>query len=326
MVKGLVSIIVPSYNVEKNIPYCLDSLIAQTYENIEIICVNDGSKDSTLKIIQDYASKDSRIKIVDKPNGGLSSARNAGIDIAEGEYYAFVDSDDYIAFNYTERLLELVTAHNADIARCRGRGVHSYDYVEPTPENPPVISERNAHDALEIFYDDKFYGWYADDAPVVWNCLYSCKIFDDLRFEEKLRKCEDECFTREAFARCKKIVYTDERMYFYYHRENSLIHSDNKDAEFDYDMFSKIHKRRQDCFKQFGFEDIRLKDADAACRHFVQVYEYAKSKDIKKKLIGTFRFYYNQLPSKPRQLRIFNFSPRLYMLLIKILFKNKKAD
>lgn len=321
MVNDLVSIIVPAYNVEKNIPYCLDSLINQTYKNIEIICVNDGSKDSSLDIIKEYAAKDDRIRIVDKKNGGLSSARNAGIDIAEGEYYAFVDSDDFVDVRYTQRLMELIKEHSADISRCRGRGVTSYDYVEPTPENPPVISERNAHEALEIFYDDKFYGWYADDAPVVWNCLYKAEIFNDLRFEEKLRKCEDECFTREAFSRCDKIVYTDERLYFYYNREDSLIHSKTNDPEFDFNMFLNIHKRRQSCFKQFGFEDIRMKDVDAACRHFIQVYQYADNKSLKKKIRKEFKSYYIQLESKPMQIKVFNFSPFIYKLALKILYK-----
>ncbi len=325
MIKGLVSIIVPAYNVEENIPYCLDSLINQTYENIEIICVNDGSTDSTLSIIKKYASTDSRIKIVDKPNGGLSSARNAGINISCGEYLAFIDSDDYIALNFAERMLELINGYSADVARCRARGVKTYDYVEPVPENPPAISTRNAHEALEIFYDDKFYGWYADDAPIVCNCLFRYEIFNDLRFEESLRKCEDECFTREAFARCKKIVYTDERMYFYYHRDNSLIHSDNHDAEFDYKMFAKIHERRQACFKDFGFEDIRIKDAEVACKHFAYIYEYAEDRETKSKLIKNFKFYYKQLPLKTRQLRVFNFSPILYKILVKILYKNKKT-
>ncbi len=325
MVKGLVSIIVPAYNVEKNIPYCLNSLVNQTYKNIEIICVNDGSKDSTLDIIREYAAKESRIRVIDKPNGGLSSARNAGIDIAKGEYYAFVDSDDFVALNFIERLLELVNTHFADVARCRARGVTTYDYVEPIPENPPVISERNAHEALKIFYDGKFYGWYADDAPVVWNCLYNSEIFKDLRFEEELRKCEDECFTREAFARCKKIVYSDERMYFYYHRENSLIHTQTVDAEFDFDMYSKIHKRRQNSFRKFGFDDIAIRDAEDACKHFAHIYEYARGRELKKKLKKAFNQYYNMIPSRTTQLKVFKLSPEIYKVAVKMLYKEKTA-
>lgn len=325
MIKGLVSIIVPAYNVENNIPYCLDSLIKQTYKNIEIVCVNDGSTDSTLSIIEKYASSDSRIKIVDKPNGGLSSARNAGIDNSNGEYIAFIDSDDFVSLNFAERMLELINGHSADVARCRARGVKTYDYVEPVPENPPVISERNAHDALEIFYDDKFYGWYADDSPIVCNCLYKSSLFSDLRFEELLKRCEDECFTREAFARCKNIVYTDERMYFYYHREGSIIHTDRHDAEFDFNMFSKIHERRQACFKEFGFEDIRIKDAEVACKHFAHIYEYAEKRETKSSLKKSFKFYYNQIPSKTMQLKVFNFSPFLYKIIVKLKYGNKKT-
>ena len=104
MDNALVSVIIPAYNVAEYIPFCLDSLISQTYKNLEIICVNDGSTDSTLDIIKEYAEKDSRIILIDKENGGLPSARNAGMNIAKGDYISFVDSDDVVSLDMIEYL------------------------------------------------------------------------------------------------------------------------------------------------------------------------------------------------------------------------------
>ena len=107
MQKKLVSIIVPIYKVEKYLKQCLDSILNQTYENIEIILVDDGSPDNCGKICDEYASNDKRIRVIHKENGGLSSARNAGLDVATGEYISFIDSDDYVSENFIKRLYDL---------------------------------------------------------------------------------------------------------------------------------------------------------------------------------------------------------------------------
>ena len=114
----LITIVVPVYNVEKYISDCLDSLISQTYKNIEIILVNDGSKDDSLIICQNYAAIDDRVKVLDVPNGGVSNARNCGIESATGEYIQFVDSDDVITENMTERLVDTMHIYEADMVVC----------------------------------------------------------------------------------------------------------------------------------------------------------------------------------------------------------------
>ena len=115
MNNDLISIIVPVYNVEKYIVRCLESILSQTYKNIEVIIVNDGSVDKSGEICERYAKKDNRIKLINKSNGGLSDARNKGIDQANGIYITFVDSDDYISQNYVEILYKLIKENNADI-------------------------------------------------------------------------------------------------------------------------------------------------------------------------------------------------------------------
>ena len=114
----LLSIIVPAFNIENYISRCLENLINQKYKNIEIIVVNDGSKDKTGKIIDSYVQKDSRIKVIHKKNGGLSDARNAGINIAKGKYISFVDGDDYIANDMIEFLYTNIKKFRAQIATC----------------------------------------------------------------------------------------------------------------------------------------------------------------------------------------------------------------
>ena len=113
-----ISIIVPIYNVEKYLPKCIDSIINQTLENIEIILVNDGSTDSCAEIIESYANKDNRIKVIHKKNGGQSSARNMGLDIAKGEYIGFVDSDDWLHYDMYENMYKSIKKVNSDLCVC----------------------------------------------------------------------------------------------------------------------------------------------------------------------------------------------------------------
>ena len=323
MVKGLVSIIVPSYNVEKNIPYCLNSLIAQTYENIEIICVNDGSKDGTADVIEKYSEKDSRVKLINQSNAGVSAARNTGIDAAEGEYIAFADSDDFVDRRFIARLLELMTEHSADIARCRGRGVKDYDYVEPEPENPPVVSERNTKEALEIYYDGVFYGWYADDASVIWNCLYKADILKNIRFDSSIYKGEDDCFIQMALGEAEKVVYTDERLYFYYYNEIGLTH--NKSHPDDaLKRLASIYGNHRDYFRKKGFSEIGSKSAECACNNFCEIYTDSDNKEEKKQAVKLFKDFYRDIDSPSLRLKLFYYLPRLYKVLIKL--RNKKAD
>lgn len=114
----LISVIVPIYNVEKYLARCVDSIVNQTYKNLEIILVDDGSPDRCPKMCDDYAEKDSRIKVVHKKNGGLSDARNAGMAVATGEYISFIDSDDYVSDDFFECLLDVMNKENSDIAEC----------------------------------------------------------------------------------------------------------------------------------------------------------------------------------------------------------------
>lgn len=183
----LISVIVPVYNAEKYLPKCLDSILAQTYKKLEIILVDDGSTDNSGKICDEYALKDSRIKIIHKQNGGVSSARNVALSVAKGEYIGFVDSDDYIDKDMYEYLLELISYSNADIARC-------YVY-----EFPPRISNTEVMMPKEAF--EKSY-------PYVYlvNMLFSRICIENIFFDESIAWGEDMQFAIFAFSKANKVV------------------------------------------------------------------------------------------------------------------------
>lgn len=158
-----VSIIVPVYNVEKFLPECLDSLINQTIKDIEIICVNDGSKDNSLTILQKYAQKDSRIKIIDQQNQGISAARNSGMKTASGEFIGFVDSDDWVDLNYYEKLYNAAKKFDSDIA--------VGDFIR----EGKVLKSKKLKFKSETFYqgmEDKFKQILVPKLNYVWNKIY----------------------------------------------------------------------------------------------------------------------------------------------------------
>ena len=123
---SLISVIIPVYKVERYLPRCIDSILSQTYKNIELLLIDDGSPDSSGDICDEYAEKDPRVRMFHKENGGVSSARNLGLDEAKGDYIGFVDSDDYIAPGMYEKLVELIEDNNADIAVCRSSYIIYY--------------------------------------------------------------------------------------------------------------------------------------------------------------------------------------------------------
>lgn len=211
----LISIIIPIYNVEKYIHKCLDSICNQTYQNIEIILVEDGSPDNCGKICDEYAQKDKRIIVIHKENGGLSSARNAGLDIAKGEYISFIDSDDFIALDFIEKLYLLCINNNVDIAEC------NFLRFENDILKDKTISDIEIYTPLEM--QNRIYSDFNMRTIIVWNKLYKRYIYENMRFPiGKIN--EDEFCTYKAFYNCKsKIAVTNEKLYFYRYSPNSIM-------------------------------------------------------------------------------------------------------
>lgn len=218
-----ISIIIPVYNVELYIAKCLDTLINQVYKNLEIIIINDGSTDNSLKIVEEYARKDVRIKVISQENKGVSAARNVGLDHSTGELIGFVDPDDWIDLRMYKTLIDLMNKYDADVSSCHLRGCDTRNYIEPICENVKV-ELFNHIETLEKFLssDYSFNGLNA----VVVNRVYKREIFKNLRFNENLIKGEDTEIIHKIFLKSKKLVFTDERLYFYFRRNDGLTHSE----------------------------------------------------------------------------------------------------
>lgn len=224
-----VSVIIPVYNVEKYLSACLNSCVHQTLNDIEIICVNDGSTDRSRQILEEFAKRDYRIKIVDKPNGGLSSARNAGIDCANGEMIMFLDSDDYIALNACERVWCETKEAPTDVVIFG---------TEILPEKPRatswyynVLSVRT-HRRNEFTADVLFKEPAAK--PFVWRHAYHRKFFTEygLRFDERVKYGEDTVFQMEAIPYGTHFSFIADKLYYYrWYREGSLMQTNHDDMD-----------------------------------------------------------------------------------------------
>lgn len=216
----LISVIVPIYKVENFLNKSVESVLNQSYKNFELILVNDGSPDNCPKMCDDWAKKDSRIKVLHKENGGLSSARNAGLNICKGEYIAFLDSDDYLEKDYLKKLLAAMLANDADLVIC------GLNYVD---ENGVEIKNNNKVLTPKIYkQQEKFDIIFKDNtinSVVAWNKLYARQIFDKLRYPEgKIH--EDEFIIYDVINNCKKdICVITDKLYNYLIRSDSIMGS-----------------------------------------------------------------------------------------------------
>ena len=215
MDRAKISVIVPVYNVEQYLSRCVESILAQSYQNLEIILVNDGSKDASGKSCDDYAGKDGRITVIHKENGGLSSARNTGLDAATGDYIGFVDSDDWIAPDMYARLLALLEKYDAQLA-CAGRYDVDADSGKQTLGLCPKAEECISGEALagRIFLYDNCDSSACDK-------LYRRELLEGLRYPEG-RVCEDMPVTYRIALRAQRAAMCEKPMYYYFHRRGSI--------------------------------------------------------------------------------------------------------
>ena len=239
-----VSIIVPVYNVEKYLDRCIESLAEQTYKNTEIILVNDGSTDGSSDILNKWRKKDSRIIVVNKENGGLSDARNAGIRIAGGDYFCFVDSDDYINRCMIEHLMNLCSAYRVPMAGC-GYTVFSGERI-----NQPCFDEAKAN--IEKIDFKSYLQKYMQNETVkmitAWGKIYAKELFDDIEYPAN-RIHEDEFTTYKLMFRAKEAVFSNAPYYYYFSRADSIMAT--RSVKSNYDTLSALSER-----------DVFLRQAD----------------------------------------------------------------
>lgn len=300
----MISIIVPVYNIENYINKCIDSIINQTYKDIEIILVDDGSTDRSGNVCDDYEKKDKRIKVIHKTNGGLSDARNAGIDVAQGDFLGFIDGDDYIHPQMFEILLDIITKSNSDIAICSYEKVEEYKSVNDI--------EINKSEYKEIIIQDKeLYSLVTNlrtEDVVAWNKLYRKNIFENLRYN-KDRLHEDQWLIPYIVHKCKKIVKVETKLYYYVERVGSITKSIN--TKRIYDLVESLLNTCKLLNEWNQFEEQQL-----MARHLLNIIidQYSElngvsnKKEIRKKLVS----YFNQ--GLEQNMVVFSSKPKIYTL------------
>lgn len=227
----LISIIVPIYKVENYLKRCIDSILNQTYTNLEIILVDDGSPDNCGIICDEYAKQDCRVKVIHKKNGGLSDARNCGIKVSTGEYLIFVDSDDYILKNMCETLLKNALENNADIVSCNFKEVYlnGQEKINKQSQNQQISIVSNAEAIYRYFVKNDL------DMNVVWNKIYKKNIFlGDNKIEFPVGRLHEDDFTvYKLYYYANKVVIINDILYNYFKREESITGNFSRRNIFD---------------------------------------------------------------------------------------------
>lgn len=211
--KDLISVIVPVYNIAPYLDKCVESLLAQTFENIEIILVDDGSTDGSSKLCDKYKKLDKRVKVIHKENGGVSSARNEGLEHASGNLIGFCDGDDYVEPNMYKTLYDNMTETDADISHC------AFQYVKKDKTIKFYGTGKKESMNRTKGVCELIYGNYIE--PSVCSKLYKNSVIEDLRFDADLKFNEDVLFNVEAFMNAEKTIYEDVVLYNYVSREDS---------------------------------------------------------------------------------------------------------
>lgn len=308
--EDLVSIIVPIYNVEKYLDRCINSLVNQTYKNIEIILVDDGSPDKSGKICDMWSAKDSRIKVIHKKNGGLSDARNVGIEKAKGKYISLVDSDDYVHVKFIEILYSLCVENNSDLAMCGNYTTSKEEdwKSEITDYTKRTINCRKALEDRKIPY------------CVAWNKLYKSEILKKIKYP-KGKIHEDVAVIYEILYISKSMAITDAKLYYYYENHNSIMRKEYSRKRLDIlDVLNNAYNSFKDRGEIKIANNILNDYIDAILEQYknVSIYSCSEKKSIKKELRRKYAFIYDKLKkniSKRDVLKylVYKYLPYLYV-------------
>ena len=317
----LISVIVPVYNTEKYLRKCLDSLVNQTYKNLQIILINDGSTDGSGEICEEYAKKDNRIIYKSVENGGVSSARNKGLALATGDYYHFPDSDDYMELDTYEYLLELINIHNCDSV--------AFEHFVTFPV------EEFAHEMGE-----ERYGFFENSdaqtnimrgSQFCCNKLYTKEMVKDLFFREDIYRGEDTLFAANALSRANSVWFDKRPLYHYVQSEDSACRGELRPSQFTmlklYEAYKPLYPEKYPeaapYFLLFMQENLISLYYDA----WIDV-DANKYKKERKAIYKTVCSHYKQILSakiisKKQKLKflIFKISPVLFCLLHKVIHK-----
>ncbi len=316
----LISVIIPVYNTGKFLCKCVDSVIHQSYQNLEIILVDDGSTDDGPSICNEYINFDTRIAVIHKKNGGVSSARNTGIDKAHGEYLCFIDSDDYIDQYMLEKLYHTASEHNADITFCNYNDVYDAEYLGRKYESMEI--KRGVISSVEAIGQ-------LDLVPfiVVWNKLYKKRVFKNIRYPEGYFY-EDEIVIHRLYGECEKIAVIPDRLYFYRHHNGSITDTTEKNIR-KLDTIKALCDRAVYCHMK-GWSELENIAAARLWNFWLEKYFLFDQEDIGnrailKRSLNDFRkavpciLRSNKVSKKAKAVVLtINISPKLHFQLLKV--------
>lgn len=318
--KDLISIIVPIYNQEKYLCECVESLIVQSYKNIEIILVDDGSTDHSGMICDNYSKKDKRIKVIHQKNGGLSCARNIGIEYCRGKYIVFVDSDDYVEKKYISSLYFALKENDVQIAMCNYTEFNFNNVIRNECEN--YLKEvHTTNDLLTVL-------WKSSETyvacVVVWNKIFDRNIFDNIKFKEPIH--EDEFLFNKLITMNLSVKFIDESLYNYRQRENSLIH---KPISKDNLLFLDCLNERINILEEKKLISILNKARMVFLDKYIEYYFELKKQDrivLKNKYYLFFKKFIKELKNilthkNYIRFSLFLISPQVYNVVV--MMKNK---
>ena len=298
-----ISVIIPVYKVEKYLNECLESVVNQTYTNLEIILVDDGSPDNCPKMCEEWASKDNRIRVIHKQNGGLSDARNAGLDIMTGKYFTFIDSDDLVGLTYIEVLKQNLDKTGADLSMV--------SYLQFENQVNAIYEEQE----IEVLSKDeamyKLVYFYKGFMPA-WGKLYLTEKYGDHRFLfGKIN--EDEFYANEIYYRTNKVCCSNKQLYYYRTNPDSIIH-----REFNPKQLSQVEclEYRDDFLVKKGFTNLLYMNRLWLLTKIMAT--HCKARKLKynkeaKQLFKKFKYWYKKINKKD-----FSLKYRLRFWLFKI--------
>ena len=316
MDEKLVSVIIPAYNIEDYIGRCLDSIISQTYKNLEIIVVDDGSRDHTGEILDNYAKKDRRIKVIHKENGGVSSARNKGIEAAEGDYIGFIDGDDLIESEMYKTLVDLLEEENADIAHCGYQMVFPdrIDYYHNTGKKKIQTTEEGLKDLLS--------GEMIE--PGLVNKIYKKELIKNCRLDETVKINEDLLMNYQLFKLSQKSVYYDITPYSYMIRSSSATGANSLITKRE-DALRVLNQIKDDCinnnllsiiYKRNIYLLMAICRDDLKDRSYIE-YQKKQRKQLKKELKTD--IFKSCIPKKLKYMSLFScYLPHIMKVIYKM--------
>lgn len=304
----LISVIINAYNSEKFIKKCLDSVLNQTYENLEILVINDGSTDKTLDIVKSY--KDSRINIITTKNQGLSLSRNTGIDNAKGEYLYFVDADDFIEKDTIEYLYNLCKTYNVDFATTNALVIFDYDYKKKNIKEKIEILNSNTM-LKKVLLAEQYTG-------TSWNKLIKKELYNDIRFENRI--INDIVVTYKLVLKTDKIIFSNQKKYYYLKHDSSISTHGYENIERSIDYYNAVKERHSYIKKLYP---NMIENDLSLIRGILKLYlienkeveEFLKNQQaikLFKKLYSFKMFFADALFKEKVKMFLFRLSPKLY--------------